>query len=97
MSTKYKMKKAKMGEGKKAGAKMALVTLLTIIVAGIVALSTCAYVYHWTWDMVKYWLNPFSEGNNWTWLIYLGLLLLLLVIIWLIHRVRIEKMIDEGK
>lgn len=97
MSTKYRMKKTKMGEGKKAGAKMALVTILTIIVAGIVALSTCAYVYHWTWEMVKYWLNPFSEGNNLTWLIYLGFLLLILVIIWLIHRIRIEKMIDEGK
>lgn len=97
MSTKYRMKKTKMGEGKKAGAKMALFTILTIIVAGIVALSTCAYVYHWSWEMVKYWMNPFSEGNNWTWLIYLGFLLLILVIIWLIHRARIEKMIDEGK
>lgn len=89
------MMKGKGGRGRRNKAKVALVTLLTLLVAGVACLVTCWFTYEWTWDKVLYWLNPFSEGNNWTWLLYFGVALFVLVLIWLIHQARMEKIMDE--
>lgn len=94
--TKYKFKK-KMGAGKKAKAKLLLSTLITLFIAVVVCLITCAFTFHWTWEMIVYWLNPFSEGNNWTWLAYFAVVMFALALIWLIHRVRMDKIANDGK
>lgn len=93
---KYYLKK-KMGAGKKAKAKIALISIITCLVATLICLVTCAFSFHWTWEMVVYWLNPFSEGNNWTWLVYFAVVFLALIIIWLVHRARMEKIESDGR
>lgn len=96
LSKHYKLK-GKGGRGKKAAAKIALTTILTVFVAGVICLVTCWITFKWRWEQVAYWLNPFSEGNNWTWLIYFGLVFFGLIVIWLIHKARMDKIMDEGK
>lgn len=93
---KYRIrKKSALDRAKKAKWSIILGTVSTLIVAGIVVVVTCAYTYHWTWEQVSYWLNPFSEGNNWAWIAYALLVGLILLVIYLIHNARLEKIFND--
>lgn len=92
---KYRIKKQKFDRAKKAKWSIILGTVLTLIVASIIVLVVCAYTYHWTWEQVKYWLNPFSDGNDWAWLIYVLAVALILLVIWLTHNAKMEKLFND--
>lgn len=92
---KYRIKKQKMDIAIKRKWSIILGTTLTLLIAGIVVLITCAITYKWTWEQVKYWLNPFSDGNDWAWLIYVLLVFILLLIIWLVHNAKMEKIFND--
>lgn len=66
-------------------------TLLFILVSGLIALIVCWSYYKWEWSTIAYWLNPFSEGNQITWVVYIGIVLILLVLVWMIHINKVNK------
>lgn len=76
---------------KKRGWIFALTTLLLLLVVGIVTLIVCWIYYKWEWTTIAYWLNPFSEGNSVTWVVYLAIFLILFALIWVIHMARVNK------
>ena len=92
---KYRLKKKGMDRARKAKWSIILGTVVTLMVAAIVTLISCAYAYHWTWEMVAYWLNPFAEGNNWSWLVYAGIIGFVFLLIWLIHNARVERILND--
>lgn len=87
--------KGKGGRGRRAKWRLALISVLTAAISGIICIVTCWITFGWTWDDVAYWLNPFSEGNDWTWLIYFAVVMFVLLTIWLIHMARMEKISND--
>lgn len=66
-------------------------TALLLLVTAIVTLSVCWIYFKWEWSSVAWWLNPFSPGNTITWAVYAGLLALGMLVVWLLHRARMDK------
>lgn len=91
---KFKHKKSKTEEKKNANKFIAL-TILLLLIVGSMALIVCWIYYKWEWSTIAYWLNPFSDGNQITWVIYIGIVLLLLVLIWAIHMAKVNKNKEE--
>ncbi len=89
--------KSKGGRGKRARWRLALISASTVAISGLICLVTCWITFKWSWDDVTYWLNPFSEGNDWTWLIYFAIVLFMLLMIWLIHMARMEKISNNDE
>lgn len=56
-------------------------TMMFLLVIGLTALIVCWSYYKWEWATVAYWLNPFSEGNNYALIIYLGIAVFLFALI----------------
>jgi len=93
----YRFRRKTLDRAKRAKWSIILGTFLTLFVAGIVTLVTCAYTYHWTWEMVAHWMNPFSEGNNWAWLVYAGIIGFVFLLVWLIHNARVERILNDER
>lgn len=94
---KYRFKKNTVTRSKRAKWSILLGTFITLLIAGVIVLVACAIQFKWTWEMIGYWLNPFSEGNNWAWVIYAAVLVFVFILIWLIHQARVEKYMGEDK
>lgn len=91
---KYKFKHKTKSRSKKAKLSIILGTLLTLIVTVIVVLVVVCITYKVSWDDVAFWLNPFSEGNNISWLLYTAVTLAILGIIKLIHDIRMQSILE---
>lgn len=86
MSKKFRPKKERLSKSKSRKAFYVAITLTFLIVIGVTTLAVCWKYYQWEWSAVAYWLNPFSEGNHYTWMVYAGLVIAIMLIIWLLHK-----------
>lgn len=92
---KKRFRRQGMDRAKRAKWSILLGSFITLLVAGVVTLVTCAYAYHWTWAQISYWMNPFADGNDWAWLVYAALIGITFVLIWLIHKTRVERILND--
>lgn len=89
---KYKRPKQKTSEGKSKFLFIAT-TLIFLLVCGTIALIVCWSYYQWTWEMVGEILNPMVNG--YATFIYIGLIVLIWAIIWLIHEYKTRKGVNN--
>lgn len=86
MSKKFRPKKEKLSKSKSRKAMYVGLTITFMLIIGCVTLGVCWKHYNWQWSTIAYWLNPFSEGNYYTWMVYALIVILVMAIIWLLHK-----------
>lgn len=91
MAKKFRPKKEKLAKSKSKRAFYFALTFIFVLVVGITTLSVCWVYYKWQWATIAYWLNPFSEGNCYTWIVYSLIVIAMLAFVWLFHKDRQGK------
>lgn len=91
MAKKFKPKKGMVTKSKSRKALYVALTLTFLLIIGLSTLAVCWKYYEWQWEDVAYWLNPFSQGNYYTWIVYALIVVALMIIIWLVHKDKDSK------
>lgn len=91
MAKKFRPKKAFASKSKSRKALYVALTITFLMIIGLTTLIVCWKYYGWQMEDVVYWLNPFSQGNYYTWIVYSLIVIAIMIIIWLIHKDKSSK------
>ncbi len=89
MAQKFRPKKEKTKEQTKKRMYV-LMTIGFLLIVGLVTAIICFNYYQVKWETIAYWLNPFSEGNYYAWLVYCGIAIAIVLVLFSLKEKKTE-------